>query len=59
MSEELLARLGEAFATETDGGTGLGVLLARSVAHQHGGELRYDSALGRGTTASLELPITR
>ncbi|HEY6081412.1 MAG TPA: HAMP domain-containing sensor histidine kinase, partial [Polyangiaceae bacterium] len=58
MSSELLARLGEPYTSETAGGTGLGVLLARSVARQHGGELRFESAPGAGTRALLELPLT-
>lgn len=56
MSREQLAHLGEPFATQTEGGFGLGVLAARGVARQHGGELRFESAAGRGTTAVLELP---
>jgi signal transduction histidine kinase len=58
MSAELLARIGHAFTSEAEGGTGLGVLMARSVARQHGGELFYASELGRGTAASIELPIS-
>lgn len=57
MSAELLTRLGRPFASEAEGGTGLGVLLAQSVAQQHGGELRFESAPGAGTRALLELPL--
>lgn len=39
--------------SRTDGGTGLGVGLVRAVARQHGGDLRYVSQLGVGTTATL------
>jgi signal transduction histidine kinase len=56
MSDEQLARLGKPFATDTEGGTGLGVMLAESVARQHGGTLRFESARGAGTRAILELP---
>lgn len=55
MDEETLARIGTAFFTKRAGGTGLGVLLARRIAEQHGGGLDYRSAPGRGTTASLRL----
>jgi len=55
MDEETLARIGTAFFTKRAGGTGLGVLLARRIAEQHGGRLDYRSAPGRGTTASLRL----
>lgn len=57
MTAEMLSRLGEPFASGSPGGTGLGVLLAQSVARQHGGELRFASAPGSGTRATLELPL--
>jgi signal transduction histidine kinase len=57
MSDEQLAILGQPFASGTHGGTGLGVMLAESVARQHGGSLRFESALGAGTRAILSLPL--
>jgi signal transduction histidine kinase len=57
MSAELQARVGRPFASETEGGTGLGVMLAQSVARQHGGELRFESERGQGVRALLELPL--
>jgi signal transduction histidine kinase len=57
MSAEQLGRLGRPFASGAEGGTGLGVLLADSVARQHGGTLRFESAPGGGTRAILELPL--
>jgi signal transduction histidine kinase len=57
MSAELLARLGQPFASKSEGGTGLGVMLAQSVARQHGGELRFESEPGQGVRALLELPL--
>jgi len=56
MGPEALSRLGTPFVTTREGGTGLGVVLARAAARQHGGELRYESEAGRGTVATLELP---
>jgi signal transduction histidine kinase len=56
MSPETLRRLGTPFFTTRDEGTGLGVVLARSVVAQHGGTLTYDSEPGRGTTATIVLP---
>jgi signal transduction histidine kinase len=58
MSPEVLARLGSPFFTTRAQGTGLGVLLARSVFTRHGGSLRFESTPGRGTAAIGLLPAT-
>jgi signal transduction histidine kinase len=57
MSPETLMRLGTPFFTTREDGTGLGIVLARSVVAQHGGCLRYESVPGKGTTATVKLPI--
>jgi two-component system, sensor histidine kinase RegB len=59
MSPETMNRLGEPFfTTKTPGkGLGLGIFLARVFAERLGGDLLYDSDLGRGTKAILELPL--
>jgi signal transduction histidine kinase len=56
MPPDTLSRVGTPFFTTRDDGTGLGVVLARSVIAQHGGALRYDSAPGKGTLVSFTLP---
>ncbi len=56
MPAETLGRIGTPFFTTREDGTGLGVVLARSVIAQHGGSLRYDSEPGRGTRVSVTLP---
>ena len=38
-------------------GSGLGLPLAKSIAEGHGGEIAIDSAEGRGTTVSVDLPL--
>jgi len=52
-----LERLGTSFFTTRPNGTGLGVVLAQGVITQHGGTLSYASTLGRGTTATIRLPM--
>ena len=58
MEAETLRRLGTPFFTTRDEGTGLGVVLARSVIAQHGGSLRYESEPGQGTRVRVALPRT-
>jgi len=58
MSAAELAQLGQAFVSGHEGGTGLGVLLARSAIEQHGGTLTFSSEPGRGTRALITLAGT-
>jgi heavy metal sensor kinase len=39
------------------GGTGLGLAICRSVAEAHGGHLRVESEVGRGTRVRVEMPV--
>ena len=41
----------------TKPGTGLGLLIARSIAEAHGGSLEVDSAPAHGSIFTLELPL--
>ncbi len=42
--------------TRDPGGSGLGLPIARWIAAQHGGTVMLSSAVGRGTTATVDLP---
>lgn len=53
---ERFYRVDKARARHT-GGTGLGLSIVRHVVEGHGGEVRAESELGRGSTFTLTLPI--
>lgn len=57
MSEQVLAHLGQPSAGAAPG-SGLGVALAWALIEMHGGLLRFESAPGVGSTASIWLPGT-
>jgi signal transduction histidine kinase len=53
---EVQKRLFDPFFTTKEGGTGLGLPIAARIVEKHGGELRYQTELRRGTTFSIVLP---
>ncbi|WP_298437153.1 PAS domain S-box protein [Geobacter sp.] len=59
MSGEVMARLTEPFfSTRLErGGTGLGLSICASIVQEHDGTLRFESAPGAGTTATVTLPL--
>jgi two-component system sensor histidine kinase RegB len=59
MSEEVLRRIAEPFFTtkEPGKGMGLGTFLARALAEQLGGSLRFESTVSVGTSATFEIPL--
>lgn len=62
IAEDDLPRLGRPFEqiesqhSKSYQGSGLGLALSKSLVELHGGELRIDSVLGKGTTVSFTLP---
>jgi signal transduction histidine kinase len=56
MSPGVAARVGTPFFTTREGGTGLGVVIARSAIVQHGGTLEFASHPRGGTSALITLP---
>jgi len=63
MTADEISRAGTPFwradgsRTRKTGGVGLGLALARRIARAHGGDVVLDSVPGRGTTASLQIPL--
>jgi len=56
MTPEVLERIRKPYFTTKEGGTGLGVAVARGLVEQHGGRIEFKSAAGKGTTVSIVLP---
>ena len=56
MAPEVLARIRKPYFTTKEGGSGLGIAIARGIIEQHGGSLCFESKCGRGTTATILLP---
>eukprot|EP01037_Dinobryon_pediforme_P047778 gene47778-62227_t len=55
---EVAANLFKAFASSKRSGLGLGLMISRSIAQNHGGDLTADGGGdGRGATFTLRLPI--
>ncbi len=57
MTPEVLDRIRKPYFTTKEGGTGLGVAVARGIVEQHGGHMDIRSASGKGTTVSIVLPM--
>ncbi len=56
VAKDLAGRLGEPYASRSEGGTGLGVLIATGIVRQHGGALSFESSEQAGTRVTIELP---
>ncbi|MGZ6525471.1 MAG: ATP-binding protein, partial [Tumebacillaceae bacterium] len=56
ISEDLIARIGEPFYTTKDKGTGLGMMVSKTIIENHGGQMRITSQVGVGTTIELVMP---
>ena len=45
------------FFSKKDGGTGLGLSITHGIIKEHGGKIKVESTVGKGTTFIIELPI--
>ncbi len=52
-------RLFDPFFTTKEGGTGLGLAISSRIVEKHGGLLRYETEVDRGTTFEIVLPLAQ
>jgi signal transduction histidine kinase/CheY-like chemotaxis protein len=59
MNDETLRRIFDPFFTTKDAGegTGLGLAISYGIVDEHGGRIWAESAIGKGTTFHIELPV--
>lgn len=54
--QDRITRLGEPFYTTKEKGTGLGLMVTFKIIENHGGKMKINSELGRGTTVEIFMP---
>ncbi|KAL7546522.1 hypothetical protein ACHAWF_009852 [Thalassiosira exigua] len=65
IAPEAIKRIFEPFEQESNsskrsfGGIGLGLAISKEVARMHGGNLAVESTVGKGSTFTLSLPVTK
>ncbi len=57
--EEMIHRIFEPYFTTKVDGTGLGLTMAYKVVKEHGGDIRVQSEIGKGTCFTISLPLMR
>jgi two-component system NtrC family sensor kinase len=54
---DVLPQLFDPFFSTKEDGSGLGLALTQQIVRDHGGDLRVDSVVGRGTTFTVSVPV--
>ncbi len=56
INEEEMKKLGKAFYTTKENGTGLGLIITHKIIQEHQGSMNIKSSIGAGTKVELTLP---
>lgn len=59
LPEEKAAKIFDPFFTTKATGIGLGLALTKRVVEEHGGKVEFSSTQGKGSTVTIDLPITK
>ncbi|WP_025026978.1 ATP-binding protein [Caldalkalibacillus mannanilyticus] len=59
ISADLIQKIGEPFYTTKERGTGLGLMVSYKIIESHGGSIRIQSEVGKGTTFEVLLPLSQ
>jgi two-component system NtrC family sensor kinase len=59
IAADALGRIFDPFYSTKERGTGLGLAFALQVVREHGGTIRCESAVGRGTAFTVQLPAAQ
>jgi PAS domain S-box-containing protein len=57
IDHKLIDKIFEPFFTTKPKGTGLGLSISKRLIEQHGGNIRVETSLGKGTTFNIVLPV--
>jgi len=59
ISEDMIPKLGDPFVTSKESGTGLGIMISQRIIQSHQGTMEIRSAVGKGTTVTINLPAVQ